>query len=225
MDGRAFGIGADLDAQAPGRPARRLRVQVGERFGRFLPLCFQGVHAQIERRARGQRLGLLGTFIAEACGELVVQPFGIVAAHMGGCSLEASCTQPRVLVIRERLGRKACAVAQRRNRLDIEVAFARQHPEQHRARRFGAHDPGRRRLAAQRVIDEARNGGAIPRAGEAMREAPVLQRLRGGAAARLDIGKDFDRGREPCARGHGSASRMRIMKMTHITIKTIAPMP
>ena len=112
-----------------------------------------------------------------------------------------------MLVVGQRLGREARAVGEPRNRLDIEPALARQHAEQHRARRVGAHDPGGRGLAAQRVVDEPGDRGAVAGAGEAMRQAPVLQRLRGRTAARLDIGEDLDGGGE--ARGGGHAG-MRI---------------
>ena len=82
------------------------------------------------------------------------------------------------------------------------TALARQHPEQHRARRVGAHDPGGRCLAAQRVVDEARDRGAVARAGEAMRQAPILQRLRGRTPPRLDVGEHFDRGGKARSGGH-----------------------
>ena len=44
--------------------------------------------------------------------------------------------------------------------------------------------------------------GAVLRSGEAVRKAPILQRIRGRAMARLDIGENFDRRGDPCTRRH-----------------------
>ena len=64
----------------------------------------------------------------------------------------------------------------------------------------------------KRVVDEARDGGAVLRAGEAVRKAPILQGVRRRPAARLDIGEDLDRRGEAGSRRHQPgmpAKRMR----------------
>jgi hypothetical protein len=62
-----------------------------------------------------------------------------------------------------------------------QAAGEGQGPEQHGARARIAHDVGGRGTATQRVVDEARDGGAVLRAGEAVGEAPVLQGVGCGA--------------------------------------------
>ena len=126
-----------------------------------------------------------------------------------------------MLVVGQRFRREARAVGESRNRLDIEPALTRQHPEQHGARRVGAHDPGGGRFAPQRVVDEPGDRGAVAGARETMRQAPVLQRLRGGAAARLDIGEDLDCGGE--TRGGGHAVRILNANQTHMASSTNTP--
>ena len=58
---------------------------------------------------------------------------------------------------------------------------------------------GARGAPAQRVVDQAGDRGAVARAGEAMREAPVLQRVGRRPAARSDIGENLDGGGKPRA--------------------------
>ncbi len=65
MDRGAFGIRADLDAQAPGRPARGLRRVLGKLLHSLLTCRLQRVGAQVERRTRRERLRLLGALVAE----------------------------------------------------------------------------------------------------------------------------------------------------------------
>ncbi len=69
-----------------------------------------------------------------------------------------------------------------------------QHADHRRARRRLPHQPGGRGLAAQRVVDEAGDGGTVGRAGETMRQSPVLERICRRAPPRLDLGKNFNGG-------------------------------
>ena len=92
--------------------------------------------------------------------------------------------------------------------------------------RVVAHQIGGRGAAAQRVIDQAGDAGAVAGAGEAVRQAPVLQRVGGRPPARLDVGQNFDCGGKPRARRHqGNPSMIRTMKISHISTSTNAPMP
>ena len=49
--------------------------------------------------------------------------------------------------------------------------------------------------------------GAVARAGEAVREAPVLERIGGRPAPRLDIGEDLDGGGEAGGGCHSDAEQ------------------
>ena len=51
-----------------------------------------------------------------------------------------------------------------------------------------------RRLAAQRVIDQPGNRGAVGRAGKAVRQPPILEHVDSRPAPRVDVGKNLDGG-------------------------------
>ena len=105
------------------------------------------------------------------------------------------------------------AVEQLLDGCEIEVAGEPQHAEHVGARRLRAHQPGRRGLAAERVIDEAGDGGAVAGAGEAVAKAPVLQRVGGGAAAGVDVGEDLDGGLNAGGRDHDASLAVRGAKI------------
>ena len=65
------------------------------------------------------------------------------------------------------------------------------------------------RAPAQRVEHERADGGAVARAGKAMRLAPVGQRRGGRAMSVEDVVEDFRRRRDPrsCAHGLGSGDQ------------------
>ena len=125
----------------------------------------------------------------------------------------------------------ARAVGKPRHRIDIEAALADQHAKRHAARAVVAHHEGRRCLPPERVVDEARDGGPVAGAGEAVRQAPVLQRIGRRTTPRADVGENFDGSRKACAGGHeeiphhGRPSMIFTMKISHITSSTIAPAP
>ncbi len=69
----------------------------------------------------------------------------------------------------------------------------------------GVSSPATQALEARQrsdVVDDVADGGAIAGAGEAVRQAPVLQRLGDRTVAPFDIGEDFDRRRETAAEFH-----------------------
>src|SRR5271166_1727084 len=99
--------------------------------------------------------------------------------------------------------RVAIAGEQRPDRIGVEAAGLFEGTEHFGARRRLAHQPGGRTLAAERVIDEARDRRPVARSRKAMREAPVLQRVGGGTAARLDLRQNVDRGGDAGGGGHG----------------------
>ena len=88
----------------------------------------------------------------------------------------------------------ALAREQRRDLRFAQAAQLLESAENLGARARLAHDPGGRGLAAQGVVDEAGDRRAVAGAGEAAREPPVLERVGGRTAARLDVGEDFDGG-------------------------------
>ncbi len=149
------------------------------------------IDPHIERRAAGERGAFRGAFVTEDPRQIGIEPFRIVARDMGRRAGERAAKRRR-LRCRQRRGRVARAVAQRRDRRDIEPALAMQHADQHRARARLAHEPGGRRFAAQRVVDQAGNRGAVAGAGKAMRQAPILERIGRRPPPRFDIGKNLD---------------------------------
>src|SRR4029077_2611761 len=143
---------------------------------------------------------------------------------MGRRLRQRAVAQALLLRLAQGRGREARAVGEPRDRADVHAALEPQHAEQHGARRVLAHQESRRRLAAQRVIGDARDGGAVARAGEAVREAPILERVRRRTASRLDIGHHLDGGGEACGGCHRDQRpiTMWMPKMTHMTQSTTA---
>jgi hypothetical protein len=192
-----------------------------ELLRRLVAVGFERVDAQVERRARGERHALLDAFGAEGRRKLAVEPFRIVTEDMWRRAVEARGREARALVVGERCGREARAVAQRRDRVDTHGALALEHAEQHSARLVVTHDEGGRCAPSQRVVDEARDHGAVARAREAVRQAPVLQGIARGAAPRLDVGEGLDRRGETRCRCHGNRRSMRTAKYTHMISRMI----
>ena len=77
-------VRAHGDAQAHGRERRRLGLEMGERAERLVATGLEKIHAQIDRRALGERPALLGRGRAEARLELGRKPFGEIANDMRG---------------------------------------------------------------------------------------------------------------------------------------------
>ena len=223
VDRRVLGLRAELDAQAERRPARRLGRKMGERGLRLLALGLERVDPQVERRAGGERRAFLRALLAEHAGEMRIEPLRIVAGDMGRRTIECRRREPRPLGLREQRRCEARAIGKPRDRVEVEPAFELEHAEEDRARRLLAHEERRRRAPAQRVVDEARDRGAVAGAGEAVGKAPVLERVGGRPMARLDIGEDFDRRGDARSWRHGSPSRMRTAKTAHMIASTIAP--
>ena len=73
----------------------------------------------------------------------------------------------------------------------------------------------------QRVVDQPGDCRAIARSGEAVVQAPILEDVGRGPAARFDVGKHFHGGRQTGGWGHANTSLMTIR--THMTIRMVAP--
>ncbi|MET4847713.1 hypothetical protein ABIF62_008208 [Bradyrhizobium japonicum] len=84
----------------------------------------------------------------------------------------------------------------------VHVALEAEHADQPGARGIGIHQEGARGIAAQHVPDQAGDGGAVTGAGEAVRGAPLLQRLGRGHAVLLDGVDQFDGCGQPGSGSH-----------------------
>ena len=200
-------------------------VEVGELRGRRLAVALERVDAQIERRAARQRRALRRAFLAEHAREIRIEPFRIVAGDPGRRASEVGRVEACAFRLVERRRRMARAVGEPRNRRDIEPALEPQHAEHRCAWPVIAHDVRARRAPAQRVVDEAGDRRPVAGAGEAMRKAPVLERIGRRPTPRFDVGQHLDRGGKTRAGRHPSPSMMRTMKMTHMMTSTRAPTP
>jgi len=225
MDCRVLGVGVERDAQTDRRPARGDGIEMGQRVACGLRFGFEPIHPQIERRAARQRLALGYSLLAEHASEMGIEPLRIVARDPGRGAGEVGCREPRPLLRAQRRRRKAPTVGARRDRVAIELALEPQHAEDRRARALVAHDVGARGPPAQRIVNQPRDRRAIGRAGEAVHQAPILERVGGRAPARFDIGDDLDGGGEAGAGRHQIPTRIRIMKINHMTASTSAPRP
>ena len=203
---RTAGVGAEHDAQTERRPPRRRGRKNGKLGGRLLACRLERIDAQVERRARGQRRAFRDALVAEGRGKLRIEPFRIVARDPRRGAVEVRGIEPRALPVGERRRRKAAAVGQARDRVEVKLALQPQHAEQRRARRALAHHEGRRRLAAQRVVQQPGNGGAVAGTGEAMRKTPILEGVGSRPPPRFDIGKHLDGGGDARGRRHRAAS-------------------
>ena len=96
----------------------------------------------------------------------------------------------------------AKAVAERRG---VFVPVADGDGEDEGARAVAAHQGGVGGAAAQGVIDQVADGGAVPCPGEAVVESPGLERLGNRALAGLHIGQDIDGGGQSAGKAHGRA--------------------
>ncbi len=88
--------------------------------------------------------------------------------------------------------------------------------------RVAAHPPCQRRALAQRVVDDVADRRAIAGSGEAVRQAPILQRFGGRPMANFKIGENFDRRSEPAGELHQPAARCMAITI-HIAISERTP--
>src|SRR5450432_3078882 len=75
---------------------------MSERGHSALPVAFEQVHAQVDRRALGERPALIRRLGAEACLKRRRQPFGIVAAHRRRSAVEVATLESVLLFCAER---------------------------------------------------------------------------------------------------------------------------
>ena len=137
-------------------------------------------------------------------------------------ALQGAVKQPVVLGFGQPGGCIARPVGERRDGIGLETTLALEHAESDRTGAGVAHEPRRRGLAAQRVVYEPGDRRAIPRPGETVREAPILERIGRGPPTLLDVAENLDRCGQAGGGGHPSPSRMRNAKMIHIASSTSA---
>jgi len=97
---------------------------------------------------------------------MAIEPFGIIAGHMGGHVGEARGRERAALVLFEGGRREARTVGEPVDFRHIETTLDLEHAEQDGAAGRGTHHMGRRGAAAQGVVDQSRNGGTVARSGE-----------------------------------------------------------
>ena len=201
LHGRAAPVLAGRDAQAERRERRLAGAEM--RAARRAPRSRDRTLRVLTRRSRGarrgQRLHLRHEVVAEGARAATARSSpGKSPATCGRRVVEVARLEPR------RAPRRSSGAGAKRspeNRAPrspstCQPALKLSMPRTTARGRRLAHDPGRRGFAAQRVVDEAGDRGAVLRAGEAVRQAPVLQGLGGGPAAGLDIGENLDGGGE-----------------------------
>ena len=87
-------------------------------------------------------------------------------------------------------------------RTGIHVSVEQERPEGAGARCILLEQPCGGAATAQRVIDDVADRGAVTGAGETMRQAPILQRIRRRPVPPVDIVQYFDRCRKSAAKAH-----------------------
>ena len=189
------------------RPTGEIGVGCGARWASAASalsrVVSRGWRAGRPARARRAPCPLRGRVRAEARLELGREPFGKVARDMSRRAGEvAVASRSRSASVSgdgawpSPVNSAAIAAIS-----SPRVCFSA--PSDFGARRRLAHEPRRRAFAPQRVVNESGDRGAVARAGEAVRKAPVLHRIGRGPATGLDVGQNFDGGGDAGGGDHG----------------------
>ena len=210
VQGGAAPVLAEGNPQAVRRMRRGNRRQMSEAGLRVRPAALQGVHADIEGRAPGQSPQFVTGCLTERGFQRRQHPFGHVSDDVKGGIVERAYRQALLLDRGQGLGREALAREHLRDGGRGASVLEPQHPDDEAARALVPHDPGGRGTAAKCIVDEARDGGAVAGPGEAMREAPILQGVGGGAAARSNVGENLDGGGKSGGGGQGEILGMAV---------------
>ena len=210
-------------------PSGDQRVGSGARCASAAAALSRSALSVLTRRSSGARVASAapscGALLAEHAGEMRIEPFRIVAGDMRRRAGERRRREPRALRVASaapaRSARRRRAAQWRRRRARARAPACRA------ATARGVSAPitkAARRTPAQRVVDEARDGGAVAGAGEAVRQAPVLERVGRRPVPRRRCRRG-PRSRQRGARRASCAgpSRMRTAKMIHMRASTIAP--
>jgi hypothetical protein len=139
------------NAEGGGQHASGNGADQRDRLGAALDVGLQGVDAQVDRRAFGQRLHLDRVVSAESADQTLFQPVGIVARHRGRCGVQRDRTGQALAL---GVGQRAEAMLFRsgfRDALGRPLPVLGQHAQHHAARAVVAHHPAQRALAAQGV--------------------------------------------------------------------------
>ncbi len=189
------------DTQALAGDDGRFRTGLGKLFEHLVAIRLQRVDAKIQRSALRQRGGLGDPLVIEILLEIIGAPVGDVGLDMRLCEGEVALCGGfqyfsgdfgRELVVGESLA----------HLVERDVPLPPQRTEGERGGAGVIHQVGGGKLLAQGVVDEIADRRAVARAGKAMRQAPVLQRVGGRPPSRLDILQHFDGCADPSAKAH-----------------------
>ena len=199
---RAAAVGLQRNAHADGRQRAGFWLQVLQLFHRPGAVALVDIDAQVERRAGGQRRALIGGIGPESSREMGGEPFRIIAAHMVGRALQRAGGKVPALRLGQWRRRMRLAAEQRRDGRAVQPARQFQRTDHGGARIVRRHQPLRGGALAQRVKHQARDKGAVFGAGKAVRRAPVLQCIGGGAALQIGHAQHFNGGGNMGGRQH-----------------------
>ncbi len=168
----------------------------------FGAIRLQRVDAQVERRTLRQRPRFGDPVVAIRLTQQRNAPVRTIGGNRIGRGRGLVPLDGRDFGRGQGGGRKAVAVELGVQSFGQHAVDQKQRAEAESARRVRIEQPGRRPLSAQGVVDDVADGGAVAGAGEAVRQAPILQRVGDRAVSPLDVLQHLDRCRQPSAKSH-----------------------
>jgi hypothetical protein len=202
------------DTQPVPRKPRRPGARFLERLRYLVAFRPERVDTQVEGRSPGQRPALLDPCLAEGFFEMRRTPVGAFGAYDLRRRLRPARRDRRTFIIGERRRREAVAIERSVERFRGHGRFENDRAEAGGARCIVVQQPDRRTPPPQRVVDDVTDGGPVAGSREAMRQAPVLQRIRRWAVTSFDIFKNFDGRSQPSAESHSPPS-CRLPELPH----------
>ncbi len=207
--GVAAGAFDRRDAQSVRRQRRRSRTGAAQLGRDLLAGCKQRVDAQVERRAFGKCRELGHPVAAECLLGKRAAPIGAVGPDKVRRIGKRPAGKVGELGRVEQRRREAVVMEGGVDRLAVHAGAEHQRADGERARLLRIEQPGGGAPAAQGVVDDIADRRPIAGAGEAMRQAPILQRIGGRTMPPEDVVDDLDGSSQPSAKAHDRQSRRR----------------